>query len=544
MRTMLCARLSIRRACWHVSVSVAATLATAGAFGVGSASAAPAGLGIAHDPRGARGFVNQIQWASSSPAAGVQMLSGSLSEPNPSLGWTTTIQAPTQSPFDGSPESKEAGSPAWAQETESALRADGFTPRADALRWPRYVGDPRGEMGVRVRVGQFTTQADATSEAAALTAAGFAPRVEWEGFDPQQTPDAELLHAAIVDPRIFAGRVIATHGSAIATRTTVAAQSQPLGALAAVNGGFFTIDSPLADVAGVPTGLGVYGGKIESLPNGDRADLVLGGRRPAQIENLHAIAQLSDRGSGATVLGINRQPGSNEDCGVPGFAPTSEPRQGVICTGANDFVWFTPEFGAALPAGPGVQATIDGRGLVIAVGTRGGTLSAGDSAFQAIGNDAAWVTAHVRTGDTVALREQLRVPSGEPFPLDGQTSIVSAAPILLRDSRPAIDAVREGVFDPRDLFNYGFSAERHARTAAGVDRKGRLILLTADGIPGVSEGLTLSEEARVMRTLGAVDAMNLDGGGSTSFVIGGTTANQPSDATGARAIGDSIQLVP
>jgi exopolysaccharide biosynthesis protein len=47
-----------------------------------------------------------------------------------------------------------------------------------------------------------------------------------------------------------------------------------------------------------------------------------------------------------------------------------------------------------------------------------------------------------------------------------------------------------------------------------------------------------------MRTLGAVDAMNLDGGGSTSFVSGGTTANDPSDATGARAIGDSIQIVP
>ncbi len=47
-----------------------------------------------------------------------------------------------------------------------------------------------------------------------------------------------------------------------------------------------------------------------------------------------------------------------------------------------------------------------------------------------------------------------------------------------------------------------------------------------------------------MRTLGAVDAMILGGGGSTSFVTGQTTINHPSAATGARAIGDSIQIVP
>ena len=542
MRTRLGARSVNRRASWPTAI--AAGLAIAATIGVGSASAASAGRSSPRDRRDAGGFVNQIQWTSSTPAAGVEVLSGSLQDPNPSLGWTVTIQAPTQSPFDGSPESAEAGSPAWAQATELSLSADGFTPRADRLRWPRYDDDPRGEMGVRVRVGQFTTQADATTEAAALTTAGFAPLVEWEGFDPQQRPDAELLHAVIVNPRAFAGRVIATHGSAIASRATVAAQSEPLGALEAVNAGFFTINAALPDVAGVPTGLGVYGGKLESLPDGERADLVLDGRHPARIENLTASAELHDRGDAATVLGINRQPGSNEDCGVPGFAPTSQPRQGVICTGANDLVWFTPEFGAALPAGPGVQATVDGHGRVITVGARGGTLPAGDAAIQGIGSDAAWISSHIHMGDPVTLRDRLRLPSGEPFRLSDQVSIVSAAPVLLRDGRPAIDAVAEGVFDPRDLFDYGFSAERHARTVAGVDGAGQLILLTADGIPGLSEGLTLSEEAKVMQALGAVDAMNLDGGGSTSFVSAATTVNHPSDATGARAVGDSIQIVP
>ncbi len=393
-------------------------------------------------------------------------------------------------------------------------------------------------------MGQFPTQAAAASEAASLTAAGFHPLVEWEGFDPQEGPDAELLHAAIVDPRRFGGRVIAYHGSAVASRRTVVAQAQQLGALAAVNAGFFTINAALTDVAGVPTGLGVYAGRLEALANGDRADLVLSGRGPARIENLLTSARLLAGGSSATILGINRRPASNEDCGVPGFGPTSEPRQGVICTGDNDLVLFTPEFGATLPGGPATQAILDARDRVVSIGPAGGPLPAGDSALQAIGADASWLSAHVRTGRPVSVVEQVRNADGARVHLDRQTGIVSAAPILLRDGRTAIDAVREGVFDPRDLFNYGFSAERHARTIAGVDRDGRLVLVTADGVPGVSEGLTLTEEAGLMRSLGAVDAMNLDGGGSTSFVVGGQTINHPSDATGARAVGDSIQIVP
>jgi hypothetical protein len=499
-----------------------------------------------------RAFLREIQWSVTSPAKGVQLLNGGFHDPSSQPAWTVTIQAPARSPFDGSAELAEAGSAAWAQQTETALTADRFTPSAAAIHWPHYLDDPRGDLGVRVRVRAFTTKADATTEAAALTADGFAPLVEWEGFDPQQPPDAELLHAAIVDPRLFAGRVDAIHGTAVASRATVATQAQQVGALAAVNAGFFTIDAPLAAVAGAPTGLGVYDGTLESLANSARADLVLDGRAPARIENLVSFAQLratvggavGGAGGVARILGINRVPGSNEDCGVPGFAPTAEPRQGTICTGANDLVLFTPEFGAPLPAGTAVQAVLDRNDRVVSIGAAGGALPAGDSALQATGTDATWLTAHLRTGRRVTVDEQLRRLNGAPFPLTPHTSIVSAAPTLLRDGRVAIDAFREGVFDPRDLNNYSFSAERHGRTFAGVDRRGRLILVTADGTPGVSEGLTLTEEAELMRGLGAVDAMNLDGGGSTSFVVNGQTINDPSDATGARPVGDSVVIVP
>lgn len=488
--------------------------------------------------------VRDLQWTAASPAPGLTVLSGAFAHTGASLHWTVTIQAPTWSPYDGSQEYEEAGPPNWAQTTEAALGADGFSVHATPLPWPDYRDVPRGLMGVRVRVGEFDTKADATSVAAELTSDGFHPLVEWEGFDPDQTSDAEHVHAAIIDPRRFGGRVIAYHDGAVASRQTVATHAQQLGSLVAVNGGFFTIVSQLTDVAGVPTGLGVYGGKLEALSNDSRADLILEGARRAAIENLHATARLRVAGAARQITGFNRHPGSAEDCGVPRLFPTSDPRQGLVCTGPNDLVVFTSEFGAPLPTGPGVQATLDGNDRVLTLGPRGGTVPSGGTAIQAIGADAQWLSAHLRPGGRVAIDEQLRRADGSAFPLRRNTSIASAAPLLLRQGQLDIDAVREGVFDPRDENNYGFSAERHARTIAGIDRRGRLLLVTVDGIPGVSEGYTLGEEAELMRSLGAVDAMNLDGGGSTTFVADGVTINQPSDPTGPRPIGDSIQVVP
>jgi hypothetical protein len=513
----------------------------------------------------ATAFVRHVRWASTSPAPGVRLLRGTYSDPNASPNWTDTIQAPTHSPFDGSLEEAEAGSVAWAQRTESQLTADGFHPTEAVLPWPSYADDPHGTMGVRVRVGEFATQAAATAEAATLTADGFVPLVEWTGYDPEPGPDAELLHVAIVDPRRFAGRVIAYHGSAIGGRETVPAASAELGSLAATNGGFFTIDTPLAAVGGVNTGLSVYHGQIESLANGDRAAIVFDGHRPARIENLTSQAILRTPGHSIPILGINRLPGFAEDCGVPGFSPTSEPRQNTLCTGANDIVLFTPQFGAPLPlapsSGPAVQAVFNPQGRVVSVGTPGGTLPAGESAVQAIGLDAAWLSAHAQVGQRLTAFEQLRIASGLPrgaraanragarasrgrqFALNPQMSIASAGPILLRNGRIAIDAVHEGVLDPRDINDYTFSAYRHARTFVGIDPRGRVLLATADGIPGVSAGLTLTEEAELMRSLGAVDAMNLDGGGSTQFASEGRLLNDASSSP-LRPVGGTIQVVP
>ena len=61
--------------------------------------------------------------------------------------------------------------------------------------------------------------------------------------------------------------------------------------------------------------------------------------------------------------------------------------------------------------------------------------------------------------------------------------------------------------------------------AAQEDEK--FILLTADGREEASIGLTLNELAKLMKQLGCVNAMNLDGGGSTVMYINGQVVNRP-----------------
>jgi hypothetical protein len=84
----------------------------------------------------------------------------------------------------------------------------------------------------------------------------------------------------------------------------------------------------------------------------------------------------------------------------------------------------------------------------------------------------------------------------------------------------------------------------HPRTAIGFSRdSATLLLLTVDGRSENSGGVTLVDLARIMRQLGAWQAMNFDGGGSTTMVVDGAVVNVPSDKTGERDVGNALMVV-
>jgi hypothetical protein len=70
---------------------------------------------------------------------------------------------------------------------------------------------------------------------------------------------------------------------------------------------------------------------------------------------------------------------------------------------------------------------------------------------------------------------------------------------------------------------------RHPRTAIGVDEEGWMLLVVVDGRRRGSVGMDLLRLANLMRRLGAVSALNLDGGGSSTMVVRGKIVNRPSD---------------
>jgi exopolysaccharide biosynthesis protein len=98
-----------------------------------------------------------------------------------------------------------------------------------------------------------------------------------------------------------------------------------------------------------------------------------------------------------------------------------------------------------------------------------------------------------------------------------------------------------GDWTPERLDAKGFVDARHPRTLIGRDGDGDTWLVVVDGRqPAHSVGMSLRELIDFAQRLGMVDALNLDGGGSSTMVVKGQIVNRPSDAIGPRPVSDAI----
>jgi hypothetical protein len=89
-----------------------------------------------------------------------------------------------------------------------------------------------------------------------------------------------------------------------------------------------------------------------------------------------------------------------------------------------------------------------------------------------------------------------------------------------------------------------FFTKRAARTAIGSDGVSTTFIVIVDGRPHHSVGMTPRELADLLVSLGCIDAMNLDGGGSTTLAVNGMLGDVPSDAGGQRAVGTALLVGP
>jgi hypothetical protein len=426
------------------------------------------------------------------------------------------------------------------------LGAAGFDADVESLERPPD-DRRRGPLAYRVHSGRFATKAEADVRAAELRAAGFTVRGSvFTAEDGERTSGPWVVHVLKIDRRAYGRVAPALANDVVVERETLSSLAARKGAVAGINGGYFVI----GDADGTPgdlAGSSILGGRLVSEAVDGRTDLLLGPAFPS----VSALwdSQSAHASDGATRLldGDNRKPGLIRACGGSGGdAPTERPLHDVSCTDPSELIRYTPVFGPSTEPGEGAEALLDASGRVTALREpRGGAIPAGGSVLAGSGEGAQWLRAHARPGAHVRVDTAVRTSRGR-LELRPGLGVINGGPRLLRSGHADITAQAEG-FDHADDpgFYYAFGLRRNPRTMAGVERDGDLLLVAVDGrAPGYSAGLDFEEEAAVMRHLGARDALNLDGGGSTTMVIRGTMVTRPSDATGERPIGDAILVAP
>ena len=112
---------------------------------------------------------------------------------------------------------------------------------------------------------------------------------------------------------------------------------------------------------------------------------------------------------------------------------------------------------------------------------------------------------------------------------------IHAGPVLMHDGKIRVTTNEE-------VFFGSTIPDIHPRTAAGYRNSGELVLLVVDGRQVDSRGVDLQELAILMRDLGCVEAINLDGGGSSGMVVDGKLLNRPAGTTSQREVMSAIAV--
>ncbi|HEY5660558.1 MAG TPA: phosphodiester glycosidase family protein [Gaiellaceae bacterium] len=134
-----------------------------------------------------------------------------------------------------------------------------------------------------------------------------------------------------------------------------------------------------------------------------------------------------------------------------------------------------------------------------------------------------------RRGSVVIHDGDVRLLERADAPARPRGDLFQAGPLLVADGRIVFDpsADREGFSAGAGQFDSDITDGRYPRAALGVSA-GSIVAVACDGRrSNVDGGLSMLELAEVMVELGAVSAINLDGGGSTTLVHRGHLLNRP-----------------
>lgn len=285
-------------------------------------------------------------------------------------------------------------------------------------------------------------------------------------------------------------------------RETVGSIARRAHATAAVNGDFFPF-------SGDPLGLCIVDGQIVSEPLNRRA--AIGWRRDGTImfgNPTFSAAALGPAAQQIKIGGLNRECGAGEAVlwlsSGSTRATSSKPATAVTLRGLN----LPMRNGAPLDAivaevlQNATSVPIPADGCVLFVRDPVGEETARQSARGAL-----WTFILTLT---------------DSAPWDQAVWALGGGPWLVRNGQKFIDTAEEK-FEPT------FATKRHPRTAVGRTAGGDALLMVVEGRSEESGGMSLAELSETMIRYGAVEAINLDGGGSTDIALQGLSVMNPSD---------------
>ena len=341
-----------------------------------------------------------------------------------------------------------------------------------------------------------------------------------------------ILNILKVDLKRKGVRVLAGQANEIVSikspyngRQTISAISRQQDALAAVNADFFPY-------TGDPLGLEIRNGELlsESMDYRVCMGISKGG---AKFAVLTTLGSWSSRALEGRLQGINRLPGASEvtllTSSFNGETPLPRSMELIPVTGMNSPVKVSKEVAGV------TEESISMRiGDILPHCKK-------NSAFLAIGSKADTALRELTSpGEKISMLFDLTPTAPSPLlgkyesalPASGESrtivwndvqEAVSGGPWLVKEGKLFVDGEAERMDQET------FVRMRHPRTAVGITAKHLLLLVTADGRSKWSRGASLIEMAQIMLRLGAVNAINLDGGGSTTMVVKDHVVNAPSD---------------